>query len=312
MPLNPVYSAGGHSSKANSVFNRPEILQYASLKTELEAIAPLIATAELVGDATKVGQTIVIMDEPDGIQWKPYETNQEMVPDQVTPTASCITINTQNYAAIKIDDDEESILGENFKPFYDRVLEKTAQQLAPIYDSFILGQQITKAAPTMRGNKAGRMGQVNLGSAGNPLILDEENIGSFFSQADGYGGEDRFMVLPPEVRTVLANSKFAQYAQVGETYGVFGTDYTPPQRFFGFDLIYSRAVEPIFDPSKNEVIYLVPMGVKRASAFSGSIVDARVVDMEDAFGKKMQFREVHGGDVIDPEALGLAVIKLSI
>lgn len=314
----PVHSAAGHSGKVNSFFNQAEVKELLSLKAEIESLAPFIATADAIGEAKFVGQTINLIDEPDGIAWKPYEANQQMVPDQVTPTGSCLVIDTSNYASIKIDNDEELILGDYFDSYYNRVMDKTAQELAPIYDKYILGKQIMAVTPKMKGNRAGRVGQINLGSVGNPLILNSENIGTFFSQVDilfdtaGYRREDRFMVVPPEFSTLLLNSSLASYQRVGEKFGLMGDNFEMPPSLLNFRLLSSRAIEPIYDPSKQEVIFMIPIGISAATAFRGGIVQAKAVDMEDSFGDKFHFREVHGGAVVDEEALALAVVKLDI
>ena len=86
-------SASGHSSKVNSPFNQPEVLELVSLKAALESITPFIAKAGIIDSPRYVGQTIYVINEPDGLSWKPYEANQAMEADQVTPTGECITID---------------------------------------------------------------------------------------------------------------------------------------------------------------------------------------------------------------------------
>jgi hypothetical protein len=308
-------SASGHSSKVNSPFNQPEVLELVSLKAELESITPFIAKAGIIDSPRYVGQTIYVINEPDGLSWKPYEANQAMEADQVTPTGECITIDHTNYALLKVDNSEKHILGNDYQGYYDRVIAKTAKKLAPMYDKFTLGMQILAATPNMRGNKAGRYGDVNLGSIGNPFILNKDNVVMFFSRLNalfdtyGYSREEKFLVVPPEMAPILVNSPLASYCHVGEKFGIMTSEYELPPSIMGFNLISSSVIEATLDPSKGEQIHYLVAGVSKATAFGGSVVEADSVDMEDAFGRKFRFQEVHGGKVIDPEAIAVSVVK---
>lgn len=308
-------SASGYSSKVNSPFNQPEVLELISLKADIESITPEIAKAGIVESPKYVGQQIFLMHEPDGITWKPYEANQAMVPDQVTPTGECMSIDYSNYAALKVDNSDRYIMGDNYKGYYEKVIDKTAKKLAPMYDRFVLGQQILSATPNMRGNKAGKYANVDLGSIGNPIILNSKNIVTFFSVVStlfenyGFGGEEKFMVLPPEINAILVNSPFASYCQTGEKFGLLSSAYETPTKIMDFNLLISSVIDASRDPSKNEQIYYIPMGCTRATAFGGSVIEADEVKMEDSFGTKFRFQEVHGGKVVHPDAIAIAVVK---
>lgn len=308
-------SASGYSGKTNSPFNTPQVMELVSLKAEVTSLVPLIATAPYMDSPEYKGQTIFLMDEPDGIAWKNYEANQGLIPDQVTPTGGCMEITESNYAAIKIDNSEKKILGDKFDSYYGKVIDKTAEKLAPMYNSFVLGKQILAATPNMRGNRAGKYGQLNLGSLGNPLIINGKNIVGFFSQLntlfDQYGltSERKFMSAPTEINTVLLNSPFASYAQVGEKYGLMDGDYKTPANIMGFDIVTNNTVEPTYDPSTHEVIYYIVIGCKDATAFGGSVIEADEAKLVDGFGSLFKFQEVHGGAVAHPDAIAVAVVK---
>lgn len=308
-------SASGYSSKVNSPFNRPEVLELVSLKAEIQSITPLIAKAGILEAPQYVGQSIFLMHEPDGLMWKPYEANQAMVPDQATPTGECMIVEHSNYAAMKVDNSERKILGDNYSSFYEKVIDKTAEKLAPMYDKFVLGQQIFAAPPTMRGNRAGKYKSVNLGSIGNPLILNSKNVITFMSQLAtlfenyGYGREERFLVAPFEFNTILANSPLASYCHVGEKFGILTDEYTAPANVLGFDVILNNSIEANLDPSKNEQIYYLVAGCSKATAFGGSVIEADEREMEDSFGTKYRFQEVHGGKVVEPDAISVIVVK---
>lgn len=308
-------SASGYSGMTNSPFNQAEVMQLVSLKAEIASLTHLVAKAEYIDSPQYKGQSIYLMEEPDGIAWKPYEQNQPLVPDQVSPTGSCMVIDSSNYSSLKIDNAERRILGDNFDSFYEKVIDKTAAKLAPLYNRYVLGKQILAAPPTMRGNRAGIHGVINLGSLGNPLIINKDNITTFFSQLNtlfdnyGFSAEEKFLSVPMEINTILVNSPLASYARTGVEFGLLNAEYKTPDTVMGFNLIPNNTVQATHDPSKNELIHYFVFGCTRATAFGGTVIEAEESKLVNGFGSLFKFQEVHGGKVIHPDAIGVAVVK---
>lgn len=276
-----------------------------------------ITNSTVLEPLTKCGQVITFDRPPNGVMWKPYEVNQLMIPDQPSSDSFCMTVCNARYASIKMDKLTIARACENWEAFETGFLDATYRNLSELWhDDVLTGMQLQVANRNF-GKRAGRYGNIDLGSIGNALHLSPDNIVSFLArmrdvlQDSGrwYEGE-MFITVPRAMETLLLETMFAKQlcCNTGESVlfqGMRASD------ILGFTVVATDRLRPVMDPATRRLVYPIIAGWNEAYAFTGDIIEAEIQPIPQTFGITYNMLTVYGGGVIYPEALAKAYVTFS-
>ena len=181
-----------------------------------------ITNSEIDERITRCHQKVQIMKSPTVGPWRSYQKNQEMVPNQISADAICLDICNAAYNDIKIDETDIYFACERWVPWEEKFLDEVYESYVSMQREWVLTAMIMEASPQNRGSAAGRFGNIDLGSRGNPVVVDKENIPLRMAQLQQVLMEqlrwkdgEMFIVMPIAFRPVLSMSNFANAAWTG-------------------------------------------------------------------------------------------------
>lgn len=268
-----------------------------------------ITNSSVLADLTTCGQVIEFVKPPRVGAWRPYEMNTHLIFDQPSSEGFSISICGSSYKAIKVDKDDIRRMCDHWAEYEAAFLEDAWNNLSMLWHNYALSGMQLQLSNRNFGNNAGRYQNINLGSVGNPLHLDVNNILSFFARMRDvltdngrwYEGQ-MFMVAPRAMETLLLETMFAKQMCCNTQDSVLFKGMKA-RDIMGFTLAVSDRLKPTVDPTTRRLIYPIIAGWTEAYAFVGDVVDAQIDPLSGSFGIGYSMKSVYGGGVIYPEAL---------
>ena len=278
---------------------------------------PYIANTRVLDELLNCGDVITFEKPPQTGAWRPYEKNQELVADQVSSESFCLSICGSAYKRLKFDDEDIRKACDAWHDFETSFLADAWRNLSEMWQRSLLTGMSLQVAGTNVGNAAGRYKNINMGSVGNPLALDTTNFIHFVSKTREllrsagrwYDGE-MFMLVPPEFGTLVLQTVYDKQWCCDPTDGVLFNGLKS-SNLHGFKIIETDLVVPSLDDATGKLVYPIIAGWNDAYAFTGEVVNARLIDIPNSFGVAYDMRTVFGGGVIYPEALTKAYVTFS-
>lgn len=276
-----------------------------------------VTNSSILDPLTRCGQVIQFSKPPRVGSWRPYELNQILIRDQPTSDNFCITICNAAYKAIKFDKMTIYRACENWEAFETGFLNDAWRQLSELWHiDCLTGMQLQVSSRNI-GKQAGRYGNIDLGTIGNPLHLTPDNIVNFFAKLRDvlqdagrwYDGE-MFVIIPRAMETLLLETMFAKQMCCNTQDYVLFKGMTA-RDILGFTVAASDRLRPVVDPATRRLVYPIIAGWNEAYAFTGDIIEAQVKDIPDTFGIAYDMLTVYGGGIIYPEALAKAYCTFS-
>lgn len=272
-----------------------------------------ITNSEIDERITRCHQKVQIMKSPTVGPWRSYQKNQEMVPNQISADAICLDICNAAYNDIKIDETDIYFACERWVPWEEKFLDEVYESYVSMQREWVLTAMIMEASPQNRGSAAGRFGNIDLGSRGNPVVVDKENIPLRMAQLQQVLMEqlrwkdgEMFIVMPIAFRPVLSMSNFANAAWTGNckpcSFGIDGMWNVP---LGGFNVIETTHA-PYVVEQDGRVCFYVIAGHRSAFAYASDIIKGRIVESQRTFGLEYQMLAVWGGKMLYPEAIAVA------
>lgn len=272
-----------------------------------------ITNSEIDERITRCHQKVQIMKSPTVGPWRSYQKNQEMVPNQISADAICLDICNAAYNAIKIDKTDAYFACERWVPWEEKFLDEVYESYVAMQREWVLTAMIMEASPQNRGSAAGRFGTIDLGSRGNPVVVDKDNIPLRMAQLQQVLMEqlrwkdgEMFIVMPIAFRPVLSMSNFANAAWTGNckpcSYGIDGLWNVP---LGGFNVIETTHAPYVVEPDGRVCFYVIA-GHRSAFAYASDIIEGRIVESDRTFGMEYQMLAVWGGKMLYPEAIAVA------
>lgn len=274
---------------------------------------PEITNSEFDGRVTHCHQQVQIMMAPEVGEWRSYEANQEIIPNQVTAEAICLNICNAAYNAIKIDKTTVHFACENWKPWEERFLDSVYEKLVAMLRKWVLTSMVVQTSPRNRGPKAGQFANIDLGSRGNPVVVNRNNFNLRMAQLQQvlveqlhWTNNEMFVLVPVALRPILATSSYADSGWVGSckacSYGIDGMWDLP---IMGFNVIETIHLPYVVEPDGRVCFYVIA-GHRNAFAFVSDIIDGEIVKDSRTFGLVYRMLAVWGGKMIYPESMAVA------
>lgn len=274
---------------------------------------PEITNSEIDERIIQCNQKVQIMKAPEVGPWRSYQKNQEMVPNQISADAICLDICNAAYNDIKIDKVDIHFACERWNSWEEKFLDAVYESYVAMQREWVLTAMIMEASPQNRGSKAGKFGTIDLGSRGNPVVVNKDNIPLRMAQLQQVLMEqlrwkdgEMFIVLPIAFRPVLSMSNFANASWTGNckpcSYGIDGLWNVP---IGGFNIIETTHA-PYVVEQDGRVCFYILAGHRSAFAYASDIIEGRIVESQRTFGVEYQMLAVWGGKMLYPEAIAVA------
>ena len=131
---------------------------------------PDITYSDYDAELVQCNQIVQFTKQPI-VRWKPYQKNQDLIPQEVDLDNFCFELCEADYVSIKIDTMDEKYLCERFKEWEASVMLSVQQDKEQRLNRYVLGRLPLEVAPQSTGLTAGYDTQVSLGSSGSPVTL---------------------------------------------------------------------------------------------------------------------------------------------
>lgn len=275
---------------------------------------PEITNSEINERIVRCNQTVQIMRAPEVGEWRNYQKNQQLVPNQISFDATCLQICNAAYNAIKFDQTDIYFACERWAMFEEKFLEEVYKKYVAMQRRWVLTAMILEADPRNKGSAAGKHGNIDLGSQSNPVVVDKDNFPLRLAQIAQVLREqlmwvpgEMFIILPTDFYSVLMQSNFANAAWTGACKpcsiaidGMWGI------QLGGFNIIESVNV-PYVIADDGTISYYIIAGHRSAFAYASDIIEGRLVYPTDSFSVQYQMLAVWGGKMIYPEAIAVGL-----
>lgn len=273
---------------------------------------PEITNSEIDERITRCHQKVQIMLAPEVGPWRAYQKNQEMVPNQVSAEAICLDICNAAYNAIKIDKTDIWWACERWATWEEKFLDAVYESYVAMQREWVLTAMTIQASPRNRGAHAGKYGDIDLGSQGNPLVVNKDNLPlrladlqRVLMESLRWKDGEMFIIMPVAFRSVLAMSNYANAAWTGTCKPCsFGIDGMWDQQLNGFNVIETTHAPMIPNDNGNLAFYIIA-GHRSAFAYASDIIEGRLVDSNKTFGIEYQMLAVWGGKMLYPDAIAV-------
>lgn len=306
-------SASGYGGLEATPLARPGYYNEIIARVYERDFLPEITNSEIDERITQCNQQVQILKAPEVGPWRSYQKNQEMVPNQITADAICLSICNAAYNDIKIDKTDIHFACDRWAPWEEKFLDAVYESYVAMQREWVLTAMILEASPQNKGASAGKFGTIDLGSRGNPIVVDKDNIPLRMAQLQQVLMEqlrwkdgEMFVIMPVAFRPVLSMSNFANAAWTGTckpcSFGIDGMWGVP---LGGFNVIETTHSPYVVEPDGRVCFYIVA-GHRSAFAYASDIIEGRIVQSTRTFGVEYQMLAVWGGKMLYPEAIAVA------
>lgn len=240
------------------------------------------------------------------VRWKPYQKNQDLIPQEVDLDNFCFELCEADYVSIKIDTMDEKYLCERFKEWEASVMLSVQQDKEQRLNRYVLGRLPLEVAPQNTGLTAGYDTQVSLGSSGSPVTLTPNTFVQQISyhqlvltEACAWEDGKMALVVPPAFYNLLLNGPLSNALTMGNCVNCSSqiTGKAPGQ-VMGFDVYKSTYAPKIVGGSASWIL----AGRKDATMFAEDIITSRIIQSTKGFWKEYQMLMVYGEKTIQPQA----------
>lgn len=307
----PMQSASGYGGLDATPLARPGYFNEIIAHIYERDFLPEITNSDINEEIVKCHQTVQIMKAPEVGPWRSLQKNQEMVPNQISAEAVELNICNAAYQDIKIDQLDIEFACDRWDAWEEKFLDEVYESYVKMQRDWVLSALILEADPGNKGAHAGKYGDIDLGSRGNPVSVNKDNIALHFANLQRVLMErlrwvenEMYLVLPVAMRTVLIQSNFANAAWNGTGKRTFAIDGMWSEQISGFNIVESVNV-PYVKETDGRICYYVIAGHKQAFAYASSIIDGRIVMPERTWSAEYQMLAVWGGKMLYPDAVAV-------
>lgn len=308
----PMQSASGYGGLDATPLARPGYYNEIIAHIYERDFLPEITNSEINTDIIKCHQTVQIMKAPEVGPWRTLQKNQEMVPNQISAEAIELNICNAAYQDIKIDQLDIEFACDRWDAWEEKFLDEVYESYVKMQRDWVLSAIILETDPGNKGSAAGKYGDIDLGSRGNPIEVNKDNIALCFANLQRvlmerlrWVEDDMFLVLPVAFRSVLVQSNFANAMWVGDAKKTsFAVDGKWDIPVAGFNLI-TTVNAPYVKEADGRICYYVIAGNRNAFAYASNIIDGRIVMPERTWSAEYQMLAVWGGKMLYPDAVAV-------
>lgn len=277
-------------------------------------LVPDITYSDYDTELTKCNQVVQFTRQP-VVKWKPYQRNQDLVPQEVELDAFTFELCEADYVAIKIDSTDERFLCDRFAEWESSVMMSVQQDKEVRLNRYMLGRLPFEVASINAGLTAGAdtVG-INLGTAGAPVAVTSSNIVKIITllqlalvEARSWEEGKMALIVSPRVYNLLENSTLSNALTMGNCVDCSSLiTGKAPGKVAGFD-VYQTVYAP---GTVSQDIMLA--GRKDATMFAEDIIESRIAMSTRGFWKEFQMLMVYGSKTIQPSGWAIAYVSVTL
>lgn len=272
------------------------------------------ASAEIPKEFGKNGNELYLRRAPEA-EVKDYTKNQGLSHSDLNTEIIRMVINRAKYWSLKINEIDFRQI-PNIQGWINSWREDAAKKLDLSITREILWQVPWEVSPFNKGTCAGmRTGAYNLGTAGTPIQITEENIGERLAEVRNVLGEQgvsgSFMLVAPNAMRPMMYRKGSILYDAGQSGNAKSIVLLNGEVFpdlVGFVFIFTNEAPQYRDPT-GVVTYTLLVGRKEAILMITQITWNRTIEGgPDDFSRYWQGLQVYGFKVIKPEELAIMYV----
>lgn len=314
----PIPSAAGYPAHSGTALSLPVLSAHMLIRLYQATVFQDISTTEYTGELARGGDTIVFRKEPNITIRDGAGLGATIRHDHAQWDAKTFTIGRSAYFSLACDPLDDKLF-PNVAAQEQMLINSGARKKAEYIDKTILNEMYLYADANNRGDRAGRITRSwNLGKPGAPLVLNSGNIlealtrvrGVMAEQNINVDNEDIYLIVPPSVDVLLMNSdlKAAYFSGMGQTTYLNGKIGA---KMAGLTFFKTNRCPLVYDAAIAGWCYILPFGVKKATAFA-SIIDymRRIDNDKDSWMYFVQSRVAFDFFVLYPQWIGYLYARL--
>lgn len=209
-------SASGYGGLESTPLARPGYFNEIMNRVYERDFLPEITNSQIDERITYCHQQVQIMKAPEVGEWRTLQKNQEMIPNQVSTEAICLEVCNAAYNDIKIDQLDIRWACERWDAWEEAFLDAVYEKYVEMQRKWVLTAMIIEASPRNMGAHAGQYHKTDLGSRGNPVVVNKDNIALQVTKLQEilmdnlrWVEGDMFLVVPVQFRSILAQSNYS-------------------------------------------------------------------------------------------------------
>lgn len=273
---------------------------------------PEITNSQINERVIDCNSTVQIMKQPQVGPWRLYEKNQELIPNQVSAEGVCLEICNAAYNAFKFDKMDIAFACDRWDAWESMFLDSSYRTLVEMWRTYVLTSMILETSRKNKGARAGRYGNINLGTSGAPvqvtpatLPLHLARLQRVLKEFHRWDEGKMFIVVPTAMMEVLVQSNYANNAWTGDCVPCsIAIDGMWNKTLMGFKVI-ETSYSPSAVDSTGQLAYYVIAGNIDAYAWYADIIEGRIVNMQQTFGIQYQMLSVWGGKMLYDDAMAI-------
>ena len=268
-----------------------------------------IANTEWEGEIKAHGDKVHIRTTPD-ITIRDYVKGQKLVNEQPAPSTVELLIDKGKYYAWALNTVDKH---QADVEFIDNWATETSNKMKIGIETNVFANIYSDADSSNAGATAGAISAgYNLGVSGTPLAITKTNVlklitdvNVVLSEQNVPEDDNRYIIIPAWMGGLIKESDLKNASITGD-----GTSVLRTGRIGMIDntTIYrSNLLATTTDGA--DTVYNVIAGHKSALTFASQVVEDRVIDNQDDFGKLHQGLQVYGYKVVKAESLVHCYVK---
>jgi len=268
-----------------------------------------IANTNWEGEIKKDGDTVHIRQIPT-VQNYAYTKGQTLGVDTLTEPLVDLVVDQGRYFSFLIDDVDKYQMDQDLM---DKWSDAAAKDMKVTIDRLVLSGTYGGASADNVGSSAGvESSSYNMGVAGTPIALNEDNVVDYLVDAgsvldeQNIPDEDRWCVLPVWLCNKIKKSDLKDASLSGDAKSMLRTGLIG--EIDRFKIYRSNSVPTTTD---TVTTYYCMCGHISALTFAAQMTEMRSLVAESTFGTKVQGLNVYGYKVVKPEALTYIYAKNS-
>ena len=267
-----------------------------------------VTNTDYEGEIKGVGDKVIIRQVPD-ITIRKYEKGQTLVPEYPQAPNKFLYIDQSCYWFAGIDKVDEHQSDMDWMAEWGK---DAIEQVKIYWETAFLADIYADAHPKNKGLTAGaKSSSINLGAVGSALAITKANVLDFLSDIVTVFDEQN---VPSADRAVIIPNWMAGYIRRSDLQDAFrtGDDVSPLRngrigRIYDMDIYQSNLLADGVDGG-NKVWNVVALH-KSGASWASQIVDSKIVEPEETFGRFHRGLQVVGWEGLKPEAIIHAYVR---
>lgn len=266
-----------------------------------------ITNTDFAGEIKNLGDRVEIPTDP-YITISNYKKGQLLNVEYLESDAITYSVDHAKSFNFAVDDVDQKQF--KIKDWVSRYGGIAARDMKTAIETHFLSLVYADADTTTSGATAGADANIDLGVTGTPVPLTASNVTDYIADCaqvltdNNVPEEDRWMVIPSFVQTLLMKSEYKDAAAMGTDQSAMLKKRTVAP-IHGFTMYVST----LLAKDTGTANYHMPFGQKMATSFVSQFVKVEKYRPERAFSDAMKGLNVYGFKTIQDKALGHGVVK---